>query len=140
MASPTIGKSPSFKGEDEASKPKEKEKAKVVDPSPLSSQSVPLKETTSNDDAASTEGDATPSIEGVDASALELLQQEEREAKIFVEDLGPLGVGGAEAEKKAIQQDPAVAVLENGTSTDHRRCTWIAHNGYTYSPDASFFN
>jgi hypothetical protein len=116
MVSP-IGKSSSFK-EEEASKPKEKEK--VVEPPPFPSQSVPLKEKTSNGDAASAEGEAT-STEGVEVSALELLQQEVRAAKFFVE---LLGVRGAEVEaEKAIQQEP-VAALENGMSTDHR-CIWI---------------
>jgi hypothetical protein len=77
MVSPIGMSSSSFK-EEEASKPKEK----VVEPLP--SQSVPLKETTSNGD-----GDAT-STEGVEALALELLEQE------------------------------PVSVLENGMSTDHR--------------------
>jgi hypothetical protein len=117
MVSP-IGKSSSFKEEEEASKPKEKVEEKVMEHLP--SQSVPLKETTSNGDAASTEGYAT-SPEGVEASALVLLQQEVRAANF-----------------KAIQQEP-VAVLKNGMSTDHR-CIWITMDILTYSPDASLFN
>jgi hypothetical protein len=99
MVSPIGMSSSSFK-EEEASKPKEK----VVEPLP--SQSVPLKETTSNGD-----GDAT-STEGVEALALELLEQDVLAARF-----------------KAIQQEP-VSVLENGMSTDHR-CIWITTDIHT---------
>jgi hypothetical protein len=119
MISPIRKSSASFKEEEEeASKPKEKVGEKVAEPLP--SQSVPLKETTSNGDAAFTEGYAT-SPEGVEASALELLQQEVCAANF-----------------KAIQQEP-VAVLESGMSTDHS-CIWITIDIHTYSPDASLFD
>jgi hypothetical protein len=118
MVSPIGKSSASFKEEEEASKPKEKVGEKVVEPLP--SQSVPLKETISNGDADFTDGYAT-STEGVEASALELLQQEVCAANF-----------------KAIQQEP-VAVLENGMSTDHS-CIRITIYIHTYSPDASLFD
>jgi hypothetical protein len=126
MVSPT-GKSSSFK-EEEASKPKEKEKEKEQEKEkvvvPLPSQSVPLEETMSNGDAASTEGDAI-STEDVEASPLELelfqLQREVDATKFKTK---------FKAKFKAIQQEP-LSVLENGMSTDHR-WIWIATDILTH--------